>query len=136
MLSCDASAGYPFRVAGTRMCALLGADLKGRSLLSLFREADRGEVQDILGIVAHETQATVAGATVEGTLNGNAFRNPAKFSGAAVGTAFNATIVFQAVNLRADIVGTRSDGESYAVTVKFAGGGPNNCEGSGPVKKG
>lgn len=63
VLSCDASAGYPFRVAGTRMCALFGADLKGRSLLSLFREADRGEVQDILGVVAHETQATVTGAT-------------------------------------------------------------------------
>jgi hypothetical protein len=63
VLSYDTAAGYPFRVAGTRMCALLGADLKGRSFTSLFRDADRGEMQDILGIVAEETQATVVGVT-------------------------------------------------------------------------
>ncbi len=63
VLSYDASAGYPFRVAGTRMCALLGRDLKGASFLDLFRDDDRVEIQDILGIVAEETQATVAGLT-------------------------------------------------------------------------
>jgi hypothetical protein len=42
------------------MCAL-GADLKGRSFTSLFCEADREDITDILGIVADETQATVAG---------------------------------------------------------------------------
>jgi hypothetical protein len=61
VLSCDASAGYPFRVAGTRMCALLGRDLKGQSFTGLFRADDRGEMQDILGIVAEETLASVAG---------------------------------------------------------------------------
>lgn len=63
VLSCDSSAGYPFRVAGTRMCALLGHDMKGRSFTSLFRDADREEIKDILGIVAEETQATVVGVT-------------------------------------------------------------------------
>ncbi|HEX7954724.1 MAG TPA: PAS domain-containing protein, partial [Burkholderiales bacterium] len=63
VLSCDALAGYPFRVAGTRMCALLGADLKGQSFTSLFRDADRDEMADLLGIVAEETQATVVGIT-------------------------------------------------------------------------
>ena len=61
VLSCNPAAGYPFRVAGTRMCALLGADLKGRSFTGLFCEADREDITDILGIVADETQATVAG---------------------------------------------------------------------------
>lgn len=89
------------------------------------------------GNTHYDLEATVAGTTVEGTLNGSAFRQPAKFSGASVGTAFNATITFAALNnLKVDIAGTRTDADSYAVTVKFAGGGPNNCEGSGPVKKG
>lgn len=65
VLSYDASSGYPFRVAGTRMCALFGRDLKGQSFTSLFREDDRGEMQDILGIVAEETLATVAGITTQ-----------------------------------------------------------------------
>lgn len=63
VLSYDALAGYPFRVAGTRMCALIGTDLKGRSFTSLFHGADREEMSDILGIVAEETQATVVGVT-------------------------------------------------------------------------
>ncbi len=63
VLSYDPSAGHPFRVAGTRMCALLGRDLKGQSFTGLFRDDDRGEMRDILGIVAEETLATVAGIT-------------------------------------------------------------------------
>lgn len=61
VLSCDPAAGYPFRVAGTRMCALLGADLKGRSFTSLFSAGSQDEIADILGIVTDETQPTVAG---------------------------------------------------------------------------
>lgn len=61
VLSCDPAAGYPFRVAGTRMCALVGADLKGRSFTSLFRGADRDDMIDLLGVVTEETQPTVAG---------------------------------------------------------------------------
>lgn len=63
VLSYDASAGYPFRVAGTRLCALLGFDLKGRSFVSLFRDDDRQEMQDLIEIVAEETQPTVVGMT-------------------------------------------------------------------------
>src|SRR5579864_215082 len=36
VLSYESSAGYPFRVAGTRLCALLGCDLKDRSFSGLF----------------------------------------------------------------------------------------------------
>lgn len=63
VLSCDPTGGYPFRVAGTRMCALLGADLKGQSFVSLFHGDDRDEITDLLGIVSEETQPTVAGLT-------------------------------------------------------------------------
>jgi len=57
----DIAARYPLRVAGTRMSALLGRDLKGQSLTGLFRAADRGEIEDILGVVAEETLPTIAG---------------------------------------------------------------------------
>lgn len=72
VLSCDQAAGYPFRVAGTRMCALLGADLKGRSFTSLFRDADREEMIDLLGIVTEESQPTVAGLSAQAP-NGGRF---------------------------------------------------------------
>jgi hypothetical protein len=63
VLSCDVAAGYPFRVAGTRVCALLGCDLKDRSFSALFGAEDRREIQDIIAGVAEETLPAVAGIT-------------------------------------------------------------------------
>jgi hypothetical protein len=63
VLSYDGDGGHPFRVAGTRVCALLGHDLKGRSFTSLFAEACRREIDDLIGIVAEELLAVVAGVT-------------------------------------------------------------------------
>src|ERR1700709_327084 len=67
VLSYDAAAGYPFRVAGTRVCALLGCDQKGSSFSALFEPGCRGEIEDIVGVVAEEMLAVVAGisATAE-----------------------------------------------------------------------
>jgi len=63
VLACDPTADYPFRVAGTRICALLGRDLKGHGFAALFAPASRREIEDVLGIVAEETLAIVAGVT-------------------------------------------------------------------------
>jgi hypothetical protein len=63
VLSYDAAAGYPFRVAGTRVCALLGCDQKGSSFSALFTPGSRREIEDILSIVAEEMLAAVAGIT-------------------------------------------------------------------------
>jgi hypothetical protein len=63
VLSYDAAAGYPFRVAGTRVCALLGCDLKDRSFSALFEPHGRREIEDIIAVVAEEMQAAVAGIT-------------------------------------------------------------------------
>ncbi|MGO9359591.1 MAG: PAS domain-containing protein [Xanthobacteraceae bacterium] len=63
VLACDRSRGYPFRVAGTRVCALLGRDAKGRSFTELFAPDSRGEIADVLDIVANETQPAVAGVS-------------------------------------------------------------------------
>ena len=61
VLSYDPAGGYPFRVAGTRVCALLGCDQKGSSFSALFRPESRREIEDIIGIVAEEMLAAVAG---------------------------------------------------------------------------
>jgi hypothetical protein len=63
VLSYDAAAGYPFRVAGTRVCALLGCDLKDRSFSTLFMPDGRREIEDIVAVVSEEMLAAVAGIT-------------------------------------------------------------------------
>ena len=57
------ASGYPFRVAGTRVCALLGCDLKDRSFSALFAPGDRREIEDIIAVVSEEMLAAVAGIT-------------------------------------------------------------------------
>jgi hypothetical protein len=63
VLSYDGAAGYPFRVAGTRLCALLGCDLKDRSFSAMFAPDARREIEDIIAVVAEEMLAAVAGIT-------------------------------------------------------------------------
>ena len=63
VLSYDAAAGYPFRVAGTRVCALLGRDVKDRSFSALFAAPARREIEDVITVVAEEMLAAVAGIT-------------------------------------------------------------------------
>ena len=61
VLSYDAASGYPFRVAGTRVCALLGRDLKDKSFSALFAPDGRREIEEIIAVVAEELLAAVAG---------------------------------------------------------------------------
>ena len=63
VLSCEAEAGYPFRVAGTRVCALLGRDVKDQSFASLFAAQSRHEIEEIIAVVADETLPAIAGLT-------------------------------------------------------------------------
>ena len=63
VLSYDNDAGYPFRVAGTRVSALLGRDLKDASFSALFTEDSRREIEDIITYVAEEMLPAIAGVT-------------------------------------------------------------------------
>jgi hypothetical protein len=63
VLSYDNEAGYPFRVAGTRVGALLGRDLKDTSFSALFALDSRGEIEEIVTYVAEEMLAAIAGIT-------------------------------------------------------------------------
>jgi hypothetical protein len=61
VLSCEA--GFPFRVAGTRVCALAGRDLKEASFAALFTRESSSEIKEIIAIVAEETLGVIAGVT-------------------------------------------------------------------------
>src|SRR5271154_5425310 len=63
VLSYDADAGHPFRVAGTRVCALFGHDVKDKSFSALFKEGCRREIEEIISAVAEETMPAIAGLT-------------------------------------------------------------------------
>jgi hypothetical protein len=63
VLACDASTRYPFRVAGTRLCALVGHDLKNCSFPGLFDSEGKREIEDIITSVTEELLPAVAGIT-------------------------------------------------------------------------
>jgi hypothetical protein len=63
VLSYDHEAGFPFRVAGTRVCALLGRDLKDSPFSALFTTESRREIEDIITYVAEEMLPAIAGIT-------------------------------------------------------------------------
>jgi hypothetical protein len=63
VLACDEANRYPFRVAGTRLCALLGRDLKDQSFPALFGSESRREIEDIVSAVTDDLLPAVAGIT-------------------------------------------------------------------------
>jgi hypothetical protein len=63
VLSCEPKQGIPFRVAGTRVCALAGCDLKDQSFAALFTQDSRREIEEITTVVADETLGAIAGLT-------------------------------------------------------------------------
>lgn len=62
VLACEPDAGLPFRVAGTRVCALLGDNLKGHAFVSLFA-APQQTIMDLVRVVIEELQPMVAGVS-------------------------------------------------------------------------
>jgi hypothetical protein len=63
LLSADFVDQLRFRLAGTRICALFGREIKGEVLSELWSEKSRQAMQDILSIVTDETAGAVTGLT-------------------------------------------------------------------------
>ena len=63
VLSYDPAAGYPFRVAGTRVCALFGRAVKDQSFAAFFAAESRGEIEEIVAAVGDEMLPAIAGLT-------------------------------------------------------------------------
>jgi len=62
ILEFDRSAGHPFRLAGTRLCALFGRELKNESFLDLWDEQTRAPLAQLIAVVADETTGVVTSA--------------------------------------------------------------------------
>jgi len=70
MLAADFVEELRFRLAGTRVCALFGRELKGESFRSFWSEESRRQIDPLLRIVADENVGAVAGligTTADGT---------------------------------------------------------------------
>jgi hypothetical protein len=65
ILALDRPTGYPFRLAGTRVCALFNRELKGESFLTLWDQTSRRTVADLLSILIDEWVGTVAGVKAQ-----------------------------------------------------------------------
>ena len=70
IIAFDERAGHPFRIAGTRVCAAFGRELKGVPFLDMWDAGSQKQVRDLLTIVGNESVGVVAGArgvNAEGT---------------------------------------------------------------------
>ena len=61
MLSADFIDGIRFRLAGTRVCALFGREIKGEGFNALWSEASRAQIADLVIAVVNEASCVVAG---------------------------------------------------------------------------
>ncbi len=60
ILALDNEAGHPFRLAGTRICALFGGELKNEAFLDLFDPAAREAAEQLVKTIAEESAGAVA----------------------------------------------------------------------------
>ena len=68
ILSFDEGAGHPFRIAGTRICAALGRELKNEGFLDLWKSDCRAVARDLLNVVGREAVGAVANVRATSSL--------------------------------------------------------------------
>jgi hypothetical protein len=65
VLAGDAAHGHPFRLAGTKLCALFGRELRGHAFSSIWDGESTAEIGDVLAVVTTEAVGVAAGAAAE-----------------------------------------------------------------------
>lgn len=63
ILTFEPQDGHAFRIAGTRVCAIFGRELKSESFVDLWMPESHQLVRDLLTVVTHESIGAVAGAS-------------------------------------------------------------------------
>jgi len=63
ILAVDSPTGHPFRIAGTRVCAAFGRELKGASFTDLWAAESQERIRDLLAVVTTEFVGVAAGAS-------------------------------------------------------------------------
>jgi hypothetical protein len=67
ILSIDSGAGHPFRLAGTRVCALFSRELKSEPFIGLWAAATQPTIAELVAILDSEQVGTVAAVTAQNT---------------------------------------------------------------------
>ncbi len=62
ILAFEPQAGHAFRIAGTRVCAIFGRELKSERFVDLWKPESHQLMRDLLTVVTHESIGAVAGA--------------------------------------------------------------------------
>jgi hypothetical protein len=60
MLAFDPATGHPIRLAGSRVCALFGRELRGQGMVELFDPADRDAAALLIGEIAESESPALA----------------------------------------------------------------------------
>lgn len=85
ILEAAADGAFRFRLAGTRVCALYGRELKGKDFLSFWTGQDRATSESLMQAVTEEAAAAVFGLELHSahgrTLSGEAIVLPVRQSG-------------------------------------------------------
>jgi hypothetical protein len=63
VLAADGIGNPPFRLAGTRLCALFGCELKGESFVELWHRPSRTAMRELIMVVMEEKIGVVASST-------------------------------------------------------------------------
>ena len=63
VIEMSGSESHSFRIAGTRLCALFGRELKGESFLKLWARPGQTAIRELLAVVMDEKIGIVASAT-------------------------------------------------------------------------
>jgi hypothetical protein len=71
VIEADGMDRHPFRIAGTRLCALFGRELKGESFVALWQRSCQDALRELIAVVTEEkvgVAASATGATADDTL--------------------------------------------------------------------
>lgn len=63
VLDVGGSGGYAFRIAGTRLCALFGRELKGESFVQLWQRSTQTAIRELIAVVMEEKSGVIASVT-------------------------------------------------------------------------
>jgi hypothetical protein len=70
VIEVGAGGNHPFRIAGTRLCALFGRELKGEGFIRLWERSGQAAMRELIGVVTEEKVGVVA--SVSGSTSGDA----------------------------------------------------------------
>jgi hypothetical protein len=63
VLEADGFSNHPFRLAGTRLCALFARELKGEAFVKLWRQPSQTAMRELIAVVMEEKIGVVASVT-------------------------------------------------------------------------